>query len=441
MSADADSAYGKPWFQRGTHQAEASTGLEPASFPKQTTLPDSQSTPLHPPETHTGRTGATPFHSRMGAYSAALLGDFSRGDFPSLFAGIQARAQRGLADQVTPLRLASHLSVLLVAIAVLVISRVEVPEWDFQLVAMPTAASEAQFGSVTKHVSQLFNTAAGAVDGSMAGAAEALQPQIVPFTIIPDRSRQEISNYTVQAGDTVLAIAARFGLAPETLQWSNSRIEANPDLLSIGDQLRILPINGALHTVRAGDSLSSLASRYKVDVEQIIAYEANNLADANAPLIIGTDLVIPGGVKPFVQTQVVGYSAAAVPVPEGATVGRGNFSWPASGTISQNYWGGHPALDVASRTGAPVTSADAGFVTAAGGGWNGGYGNHAIVDHGNGYVTLYAHMNSVFVRAGESVSAGQQIGTVGNTGNSTGPHLHFEIRYQGYPRNPYSLLP
>jgi murein DD-endopeptidase MepM/ murein hydrolase activator NlpD len=80
-------------------------------------------------------------------------------------------------------------------------------------------------------------------------------------------------------------------------------------------------------------------------------------------------------------------------------------------------------------------------VALATGGWNAGYGNHVIIDHGNGFATLYAHMNSIFVKPGESVVAGQQIGSVGNTGNSTGPHLHFEIRYQGVPRDPLSYLP
>jgi murein DD-endopeptidase MepM/ murein hydrolase activator NlpD len=137
----------------------------------------------------------------------------------------------------------------------------------------------------------------------------------------------------------------------------------------------------------------------------------------------------------------VGINTQSIATPDNALTGSGNFSWPAAGEISQAYWGGHPAIDIAGRTGAPVRAADGGFVTLAGGGWNGGYGNHVIIDHGNGFATLYAHLNTVIVRAGENVSAGQQIGTLGNTGNSTGPHLHFEIRWQGGARNPYNFLP
>ena len=112
----------------------------------------------------------------------------------------------------------------------------------------------------------------------------------------------------------------------------------------------------------------------------------------------------------------------------------------ASGSVSQQFWGGHRAVDIGSWTGAPVKASDSGYVVTAGGGWNGGYGNHVIIDHGNGFVSLYAHLNSIYVRAGENVARGQHLGSVGNTGNSTGPHLHFEIRYQGVPRNPFSYL-
>lgn len=444
MSADAESAYGKPWFQRGSQHPESQPEADPVSFPMQSSLPDSQASSLHIPENQSTFMGGTSSLPRQAAYAGAARPDALHRASPSYFAQLQARAQRGLADQVTPLRLASHLSVLLVAIAVLFFSRVEVPEWDFQLVAMPTEAPAAQFGSVTARVSQIFNNPASqgavAISGPE-GAVDAMQPQIVPFTIIPERAKQEIQTYTVQSGDTVLAIAARYHLQPETLQWSNPDIERDPDLLSVGDQLRILPVDGVLHTVVAGDSLSGIASKYKVDVAQVIAYAGNKLADANAPLIIGSSLVVPGGVKEFAQQSVVGYSAAAVPVPDGATVGRGSFNWPASGSISQNYWSGHPAIDIASREGAAVTATDDGFVTVAGGGWNTGYGNEIIIDHGNGFVSLYAHLSSILVRPGENVTAGEQIGTVGNTGNSTGPHLHFEIRFNGAPRNPASFLP
>ena len=437
MSADANSAYGKPWFQRNPLPAEMHTGMEAASAPQNKTHSDSS--PSFPPPSEK-ISYLTPsvnlLTGSVGSYSQTLWNEPQPSPVgPTFVSEVQTRVQSALADQVTPLRLASHLSVLLVAAAVLLFSRVEIPEWDFQLVAMPTQ-QPAGYTSVAKQVAVALNP-----QGTAVISDDALQPQIVPFTIIPERTRLDTQIYTVAAGDTVLGIADKFKLNPETLQWSNPTLEANPDMLRIGDQVRILPLDGVLHTVAAGDTLSSLASRFKVSADQIVAFEANDLADANAPLIIGTDLVIPGGTKPYVLREVVGMTVSRVDVPEGAAIGSGNFGWPAAGYISQNYWGGHTAIDVAGRTGAAVAAADGGFVTVAGGGWNGGYGNHVIIDHGNGFATLYAHLNTVFVRAGESVSAGQEIGTLGNTGNSTGPHLHFEIRYQGYPRNPYNYLP
>ena len=260
----------------------------------------------------------------------------------------------------------------------------------------------------------------------------------MPFTIVPERGREEVEVYTVEPGDTVLAIAEKFGIFPETIQWSNPELEKNPDLLRIGDELRILPINGLVHTVKAGDTLSSIATKYKTSVDNIIGYIANDIEDAATPLVVGTELVVPEGSKPYVAQQVMAYSG---PIPSNAFKGSGVFTWPASGSVTQRHWSGHRAVDVGSWNGAPIKASDSGYVVSAGGGWNGGYGNHVVIDHGNGFTTLYAHLNSIFVRAGENVSRGEQIGTAGNTGNSTGPHLHFEIRYQGVPQNPFGYLP
>lgn len=443
MSADAESAYGQAWFQRGATSSEPQSVLDPSSPQLKKPSLDSHPTPHQHTESAQRRYSVpSPLpgapaagRSAMAQVAAAEPVSAVTGELPSALRTLQLRLQQTLGDQITPLRLASHLSVLLVAGAVLLFSRMQIPEWDFQLVAMPTSQpATAGFDSVTERMKQLLTNSAGAV-----ATADELQPQIVPFTIIPESTRQVIQIYSVASGDTVLGIAQKFGLNPETLQWSNPDLEANPDLLRVGDQVKILPLNGVLHTVKGGDTLSELATTYKVSAEEIIAYESNNLADINSSLIIGSDLVIPGGEKPYARPD---YTTAgnAVPVPAGAAAGSGNFSWPTAGSISQSYWGGHPAIDMASYTGAAVKAADGGFVTLAGGGWNGGYGNHVIIDHGNGFTTLYAHLNSIFVSSGESVAAGQQIGTVGNTGNSTGPHLHFEIRYNGYAYNPNNYL-
>jgi murein DD-endopeptidase MepM/ murein hydrolase activator NlpD len=345
------------------------------------------------------------------------------------------RTQQGglFQDHMTPLRLAGHLSVLVVAATILFLSQYDFPEMDISLRTIPNnALTNAETTGSTLQVS----SAASSLNLTISD--ESLQRAAVPFTVAQERGRTTIESYRVEAGDTVLGIAAKFGLQPETIQWSNPTIEQNPDLLQIGDELNILPVDGVLHTVAAGDTLSSLAAKYKTDVESIVGYEGNGLADASAALTIGNKVVVPGGIKPYVPQAVAAYSG---PIPASASKGSGSFSWPASGSVSQQFWNGHRAIDIGSWTGSPVKAADSGYVVVAGGGWNGGYGNHVIVDHGNGFVTLYAHLNSIFVRPGENIARGQQVGTVGNTGNSTGPHLHFEIRYQGVPRNPFTYLP
>lgn len=355
----------------------------------------------------------------------------------SLLHSVKSQIQRTLSDQVTPVRLAGHFSLLIVAASILLVSQIEIPNWDVSLRAFPTAAPEGSTMAAGTTVSQVSQMLAGqSLDAPFANSS--LQRAIVPFTIIPEPPQEEIQTYTVQAGDTVLAIARKFGLEPETIQWANSGLERNPDVLRVGDVLNILPLDGALHTVEAGDSLSSIAAKYKVSIEDIVNYPGNDITDPAAALVVGAQVVVPGGVKPYVPPQVFAYGATTAP--KTATRGTGAFIWPTSGSVTQRFWGGHPAIDIGSWTGAPVKAADSGHVILAQSGYNNGYGNHVIIDHGNGFVSLYAHLNSFYVRVGENVSRGQQIGTVGNTGNSTGPHLHLEIRYQGAPRNPFSYL-
>jgi murein DD-endopeptidase MepM/ murein hydrolase activator NlpD len=349
---------------------------------------------------------------------------------------VQNQWQRTLSDQITPLRLAGHLSVLAVAAVVLILSQIKIPDWKLGIDALPNNILTNQVSSTAASApSQLFTTQLG----QEAGNLESLQRIALPFTIVPERSREALETYAVQSGDTILGIASKYGLEPETLLWANPAIERNPDRISIGDQIKILPVNGVLHVVKAGDTLSSIAAKYKVTAEVIVGYSGNAFKDISDALVVGTEVVVPGGQKQIVAQQVV--TSYNGPAPAGSAKGSGAFLWPTSGSITQKYWSGHAAIDIGSWTGAPVKAADGGYVVEAGRGWSSGYGNHVVIDHGNGFRTLYAHLNSIFVSPGESVSKGTQIGTVGNTGNSTGPHLHFEVLYQGVRRNPYSYLP
>jgi len=260
----------------------------------------------------------------------------------------------------------------------------------------------------------------------------------VPHTTIAQHPRLEAITYTVQAGDTVYGIAEQFGVSPDTVLWANGRLEENPDLLRIGQQLVIPPVTGVYHIIEEGDTLSELAARYKAEVSAILSFEGNQLALLpDNTLIAGQPLMIPGGEKPYVPRHVHIWSGE---VPADATRGTGSFGWPVSGVITQKYWERHKAIDIGAPAGSKVVAADSGYVAIAG--WSDlGYGRVVLIDHGNGFQTLYAHLSVYYVEAGTSVGKGTVIGTVGSTGNATGPHLHFEIRKNGVLRNPLGFLP
>lgn len=258
----------------------------------------------------------------------------------------------------------------------------------------------------------------------------------LPLTEIPSRLRRSVITYTVEPGDTVQGIAIFFSIQPETIMWSNSAVEDAPDYLRIGQEIVIIPVDGVYHTVAKGDTLDSIAKKYKVGVEAITGVSFNNLQPPDNHIEPGMRLIVAGGEKPYVPKVVTSYTGA---VPQGAR-GTGRFQWPTLGALTQGYWWGHRALDIATATGTPVYAADGGFVSFAG--WTDvGYGKLVVIDHANGYATYYAHLNSFNVLAGQSVVRGQLIGTVGSTGNSSGPHVHFEIRYNHSLLNPRLYLP
>ena len=398
----------------------------------------------------------TQFDNTRFGVTALAIEPVAETEVTSAFAKLRERVQAFFGDQISPIRLASHLAVIAVAAVVLIVSQIEMPDWQFSLRNLPenglfAVAQEQALGAA----------ATGNTSNSVSDAAEAIQRAVIPFTnpqtqpvlsavqeaiaapaqaaapgVVTERS--QIETYSVRSGDTVLGIAARFNLQPETIQWANPELEANPDMLRIGDRLVILPTDGVLHVIQPGETLSSIGAKYKVSTDAIVGFSLNHLTDSSTPISVGQPLVIPGGNKPYIAKQILAYSG---PLPADASLGSGSFAWPTSGGISQPYWNGHRAIDISAWVGTAVTAADSGYVIAAGSGWNNGYGTMVLIDHGGGYTTLYGHLNSIFVRQGESVAKGAQIGTVGNTGNSTGPHLHFEVRYQGVGRNPFNFLP
>jgi murein DD-endopeptidase MepM/ murein hydrolase activator NlpD len=270
----------------------------------------------------------------------------------------------------------------------------------------------------------------------------------VPITTAPKRTRREVIKYTVKPGDNVSSIADEFEVSPDSILWANGKLEDNPDMLSVGQTLNIPPVSGVLHTVQNGETVRSIADKYKSKkldtdalVQNIINLEFNqerhDFKGTDYALTVGQFLMVPGGTKPYQPRIVTAYSG---PIPATAARGTGAFGWPVSGRITQKFWSRHLGIDIGAPKGAPVIAADSGYVVQAG--WsNVGYGNMILINHGNGYLTRYAHLSALNVEVGDSVKKGQLIGRVGSTGNSTGPHLHFEIIRGGVHRNPFGLLP
>ena len=223
-----------------------------------------------------------------------------------------------------------------------------------------------------------------------------------------------ISVYVVREGDTLSAIADMFGVSTNTIIWAN---DLKSRTLKVGDELIILPISGVRHTVKSGDTLESLAKKYKADLDEIISY--NNFS-AGAKLGVGDVVIIPDGTVSITQTAVK---------PTSTTVSAGYYMRPISGGRKSQGLHGYNGIDLAASVGTPVMASAGGkVIIARPSGYNGGYGLYVVISHSNGTQTLYAHLSRVNVSVGNTVNKGEVIGAVGNTGRSTGPHLHFEVR-------------
>lgn len=238
-----------------------------------------------------------------------------------------------------------------------------------------------------------------------------------------------LTTYEVQPGDTLSAIAASFNTSTASLAQLNGL--SSPDRISVGMELSVMEnASGIVVKVTEGDTLWDISRRYGVSIAEI--EKANNL-DSSQVLNVGMTLILPGA------------SARSVPVVSRSS----SFRWPIQGSLTSGYgWRTHPitgkqsfhdGLDIAASTGTSIGAAAGGTVKHAG--WLGGYGRLVIIDHGDGLETRYAHMSSIGVSTGQSVSAGETIGYVGQTGDATGPHVHFEIRKNGRTLNPRDYLP
>jgi murein DD-endopeptidase MepM/ murein hydrolase activator NlpD len=256
----------------------------------------------------------------------------------------------------------------------------------------------------------------------------------MPFkTTFSEKPRDSILEYKVSGGDTLSSIAKKFDISIDTIKWANN---LKNELIKPGQILKIPPVTGVVHKVTSGENIYSIAKKYKTEAQKIVNFPFNDFADLDTfALRSGQILYVPDGVieeaKPLPPRMLAQIQAGVR--------GTSNFIWPTSGAISQYPVWYHMAVDI-SNSGAPaILAADTGTVTYADClGW--GYGCHIIIDHGNGYQSLYAHLSQIGVAIGQAVSQGQTIGAMGSTGRSSGTHLHFEIRSGGGLLNPLNFL-
>lgn len=352
----------------------------------------------------------------------------------------------------------THVAIVVLAILVFSVGPMALPfEYTLPIRATPTTAPSLGLRGFQPPVSGRGGPREDQVAQEPVVQASSIQPTAdvrslmlnalfhspVVHTTIPNRLRREVITYVVQKGDIVLDLAIRFDLEEDTLIWANPALEQNPNLLRPGQELIVLPIDGVYHTVVKNDTLASVAKKYQASIADIVQCTYNNLDPENPQLVVDSKLIVPGGVKPVISRQVTMYSG---PIPADAERGTGVFAWPCNGKLTDRFgfrtlsgrW--HSGLDISGYKGADVAAADSGFVVYAG--WTKtGYGNLVVIDHRNGFETYYAHLSTVLVAAGQSVKKGQLIATMGSTGNSTGPHLHVEIREKGVRKDPELYLP
>ncbi len=285
-----------------------------------------------------------------------------------------------------------------------------------------------------------------------------------------------ITIYTVKAGDTISGIASKFGIKAGTIYAANDL--AKNEVLKVGRELVILPINGIQYTVKNGDTISGIAKKFDVSATDIL--EFNDIDNASS-IKVGVDLIIPDAepvpvekvaeapktvqsllVKPEVKKatdplpvsafsaedhshddeessseEVKDESPSEPETPVQSTGRYGIFIPPAPGSVLTQGYHAVNAVDFGASVGTPIIAAAKGVVIVAkgNGAYNGGFGNFIVIAHDNGIQTLYAHLSKVSVSVGDSIDQGDNIGLMGNTGKSTGSHLHFETHGM---KNPFT---
>ena len=308
------------------------------------------------------------------------------------------------------------------------------------LVTKSKLASAGLLGSLGSNVQQIglqpifaldSKKIAGNGDISIVGNS-ALLPDSGPMGTVADieePTSDQISIYTVRSGDTLSEIAQMYDVSVNTVRWANDLTSKN--VLKEGQVLIILPVSGIHHTVVKGETVESIAKKYQGDVKEIVQY--NNLTEKT--LAVGDVIIIPDG-EEAVQTSTGIYVKPGKIRGSDAPSYTGYYIRPVGGNEGKNWvktqgLHGYNGVDIASlgSLNIPILASASGQVIISKSvGWNGGYGKYVVIQHSNNTQTLYAHLNSQVVSVGQQVEQGQVIGNMGRTGNSSGVHVHFEIR-------------
>lgn len=308
--------------------------------------------------------------------------------------------------------------------------------WLFGSVSSAETVSEVPATEISLPIMgsqvSLVSAVGGPVEEDMALVAtqeNALVSTRNPLGTIPRASSDQITVYRVEPGDTPGGIAERFGISLQTLLWANNL--RNASTIKVGDELIILPVTGVQYEVKRGDTLESVAKKFKGDAGEITVF--NGLAIGEV-LTIGQVIIIPDG--EFAPAPAPRPSSGGAVRVTGVPDYKGFYMRPIVGgrnvrATKTNPHGlhGYNGVDITNSCGVPVmASAPGTVIVARTGGWNGGYGLYVVVTHANNTQTLYAHLSSLTVAAGDLINQGTAIGALGSTGNSTGCHVHFEIR-------------
>jgi murein DD-endopeptidase MepM/ murein hydrolase activator NlpD len=255
-------------------------------------------------------------------------------------------------------------------------------------------------------------------------AGDTLSAELAMGNIHPAHSsiNTQVSTYIVQNGDTLSGIASMFGVSVNTILWANGITKVSG--IQPGQTLIILPVSGISHKVKSGDTILGIVGQYKADLNEVLEYNDITLSSS---LSVGQSIILPDvEITTSLPTRII------VGGPLSGVTSQSTSKYyirPLKAGVRTQGIHGYNGVDLAAPIGTSVyASAEGSVIVSRSDSWNGGYGNFIIVTHPNGTQTLYAHLSKNLAKAGDYVEQGDKIGLVGNTGKSTGPHLHFEIR-------------